>query len=435
MGGTSSLFGGIARRSRVGGSVREVTRVRPDTEVDPASVGVDPAALRSAWGAIASLYRSGMHPAISICLRRRGEVLLDRSIGHAAGNDPGDPPGAERVLASPDTPFCLLSASKPVTATVIHLLDERALLHVDDPVCEYLPRFARHGKHGVTIRHLLAHRSGIPNPDPGTIDLDLLGRPDDIIEMLCDARLAWRPGSRVGYQALTTGFLLGEIVRAATGRDLQTVLRDEIRAPLGLGGLAYGVPPSQLARVARNSLTGAMLLPPVSTMFRRALSLDFEQVVEMSNDPRFLTGVLPSANVVANADEACRFMEMLRRGGTLDGTRILERRTVVRAVGEQSWLEPDATLILPMRYGMGFMLGAEWFSLFGPFTPQAFGHVGFTNVIAWADPERELSAALLTSGKPVVYAEIAWVFEVLRRIGSACPRSRRSALPGDGVPD
>lgn len=435
MAGNGSILSGLLRRCDVPGSVREVTRVRSGVEVDPASVGVDPAAFRSAWGAIAALYRSGMHPAMAVCLRRRGQVLLDRSIGHASGNDPDDAPGTPRELATPDTPFCILSASKPVTATVIHLLDERDLLHVDDPVCEYVPGFARHGKHGVTIRHLLAHRSGLPPASSAILDLDLLERPGEILEILCDMRPASRPGTRVGYQAITTGFLLAEIVRAATGLDLQAVLRQEILEPLGLDGMGYGTAPAQVGRVARNSLTGTVLLPPVSTMFRRALGLDVERVVEISNDPRFLTGVLPSANVVATADEACRFMEMLRRGGAFDGRRVLERRTVVRAVAEQSWLEPDATLILPMRYGMGFMLGAEWFSLFGPFTPQAFGHVGFTNVLVWADPERELSAALLTSGKPVVYAEFAWLFEILRRIGVACPRTRPGALPGDGVAD
>ena len=59
---------------------------------------------------------------------------------------------------------------------------------------------------------------------------------------------------------------------------------------------------------------------------------------------------------------------------------------------------------------------------------HAFGHIGFTNVVVWADPERELSAALMTSGKPLVYPEFVWLFEILRRIGAACPVTRPGGL-------
>ena len=91
------------------------------------------------WGAVERLYRSRMHPAIQLCIRRHGEVILDRSIGHARGNSPGDSSDTPKVLATPDTPFNIFSASKAITATVIHLLDQQGYLHVDDPVTEYIP--------------------------------------------------------------------------------------------------------------------------------------------------------------------------------------------------------------------------------------------------------------------------------------------------------
>jgi CubicO group peptidase (beta-lactamase class C family) len=71
---------------------------------------------------------------------------------------------------------------------------------------------------------------------------------------------------------------------------------------------------------------------------------------------------------------------------------------------------------------MGFMLGGDWLSLFGPDTGRAFGHLGFTNIVSWADPERRVAAALLTSGKPLVYPEMYYLFDVLRQIGLACPK-------------
>jgi CubicO group peptidase (beta-lactamase class C family) len=126
---------------------------------------------------------------------------------------------------------------------------------------------------------------------------------------------------------------------------------------------------------------------------------------------------------VATANEMSLFYQVLLDGGELDGVRIFDRRTIQRATVEQSYLEFDLTLGLPLRYGMGFMLGGHWFSFYGPGTSHAFGHLGFTNIVTWADPERDVAAALLTSGKPVVYPQIIDLFDILVQIGRACPKS------------
>ena len=99
-------------------------------------------------------------------MRRRGRVALDRSIGHVVGNAPGDPADAHRVVATPATLFNLFSASKMVTAMLVHLCDQRGLVHLDDPVAHYIPEFGAHGKHRITLRHVLSHRAGIPHIPP-----------------------------------------------------------------------------------------------------------------------------------------------------------------------------------------------------------------------------------------------------------------------------
>ena len=109
---------------------------------------------------------------------------------------------------------------------------------------------------------------------------------------------------------------------------------------------------------------------------------------------------------MTTANELSRFFELMRRGGELDGVRVLEPRTIRRALTEQSHLEIDFSLGFPTRFSYGLMLGAQLLSLYGPDTEHAFGHLGFTNIIGWADPERALSAALITSGKPVFYPEL-----------------------------
>jgi hypothetical protein len=70
-----------------------VTTIRAHAEVDPRTVGVAPEAVERIWAAVERLYASGIHPAIQLCVRRHGGVLLDRAIGHAS-NGPDDPPGA-----------------------------------------------------------------------------------------------------------------------------------------------------------------------------------------------------------------------------------------------------------------------------------------------------------------------------------------------------
>jgi len=143
-----------------------VTSIRRAAEVSPHEVGVAPEAVARIWQSVERLYQSGIHPAIQLCVRRQGAVLIDRAIGHASGNGPDDLEDARKVLATPDTPFNIYSASKAVTAMIIHLLDQRHLIHLDDPVCEYIPEFGVHKKQWITVRHILTHRAGIPNLPP-----------------------------------------------------------------------------------------------------------------------------------------------------------------------------------------------------------------------------------------------------------------------------
>ncbi len=408
-------------------SLEAVTTIRHESEVNPREVGVDPIGVERVWHAVESLYCSGIHPAIQMCVRRRGQILIHRAIGYAAGNGPDDPEGAKKVRVTPDTPFNIYSASKAITAMVIHLLDQRHLLHLDDAICEYIPEFGVHGKQWITIRHVLTHRAGIPNLPPDVMDLDILDDTDAILHILCDSRPTSRPGRQLAYHAVTGGFILAEVVRRVTGKDIRTFLDEEICQPLGFRWTNYGVRRRDVHRVAVNYFTGLRYVPPLSTILNRALGIDFRTATELSNDPRFLTAVIPSGNVVTTAEELSRFYQLLLNGGELDGVRIFEPRTIRHATSEQSYLEVDFTLGFPFRYGIGFMLGAKYVSLYGPDTQYAFGHLGFTNIVSWADPERQVAAAIMTSGKPLVYPALYYAIDIPRQIGLACGKESRSA--------
>ena len=177
-----------------------------------------------------------------------------------------------------------------------------------------------------------------------------------------------------------------------------------------------------LAQVARNYFTGPRPLPPFAALSRRALGVEFTAVPELANDPRYLTAIVPAGNVVSSANELSRFYQLLLNEGELDGIRIFEPRTIHRATSEQSYLEFDLTLSVPTRYSMGFMLGG--FGFYGPDTAQAYGHLGFINIVAWADPERQVAAALTNSGKPLFLPEIYFLYDIMRQIGRACPQEK-----------
>ncbi len=398
----------------------EVTERGP--EVSPDSVGGSEEGIDELWGHIEAMYRTGMHPAVQVCVRRSGEVVLNRAIGYASGNCPDDAPDAPKHQVGLETPINIFSASKAVTAMLVHKLISKGVLHLDDWVSDYIPEFARHGKERISIRHVLAHRSGVPNLPPGSLDLDLLNQPDQILELLCDAQLQSRPGRMLAYHAVTGGFILAEVMKRATGRDMRDLIRSEIADPLGLRWLNYGVEADETSEVAVNAFTGPPPPPPLSSILKRALGVSLRDVVDLSNDPRFLTGVLPSANIMTTADEMSTLFQCLLVGGVHHGERVFDRRSIRHAVAEQSWWELDLTLLIPIRYGLGFMLGNKRLGPFGMDSERAFGHIGLSNIFCWADPERDLSVALLTTGKPIAAPHVIPMFSFINGVGRVFPK-------------
>src|SRR5213592_2430540 len=279
-------------------------------EVDPREAGMTRGAVERIWEAAQRVYRSGVHPALQLCLRRHGAVVLERAIGHATGNGPLDGDDVTKVPVTPETPFVIYSASKAMTAAVAHLLDERGEIHLADRVAEYIPEFAAHGKDAVTIWHVLAHRAGVPNLPAEAFDLDLLEKPDEILRILCETRPRTRPGKLLSYHAVSGGFIIAEIVRRVTGRDIRAVMQDEILDPLDFRWGNYGVAEADLDAVGWSYLTGAPVVPPLSTLLTRALGVGVREVVELSGDPRFLTAIVPAANVVTSGAQLARFFDV-----------------------------------------------------------------------------------------------------------------------------
>lgn len=409
-------------RCKVPDDLACVTTRDAHREVRADDLGLATDAIERIWERTEALYRTGMSPGISLCLRYRGQIVLNRAIGHARGNGPQDSAYTEKELLTPDTPVCLFSASKAVTAMLVHWLAQEGKINLLDPISHYIPEFANHGKENTTIQHLLSHRGGVPRLE-GAIDPAVMFDHDAVMHMLCNARPVSPGGRRLAYHAITGGFILAEIVARASGRSVRDILRDVIQKPLGMRYFNYGADPTDAHKVALNYFTGMKPMFPFNRYIKHVLGGDLEEAIDVSNDPRWLQAIIPAGNICATAEETSRFFELLRQGGTLDGVRVFDPLTVHRAVMEAGKVELDRTLMMPMRYSMGMMLGSKPFGLMGPSTEQAYGHLGFANILAWADPERELSAALLTTGKPLVGPHFVPWFKVLWEIAEQCPQS------------
>jgi CubicO group peptidase (beta-lactamase class C family) len=216
-----------------------------------------------------------------------------------------------------------------------------------------------------------------------------------------------------------------EIVSAATGKNIRDILAAEILDPLGFRWTNYGVAPQDVPLVAPSHATGKPMPAPMEKVFGMAVGGPMQKIIPFSNSPRYLTSVLPSSNTISTADELSRFAEILRRGGELDGVRVLGPETLKAAVRECRRLRPDvATGLVPLRWGTGYMLGSNRFGPFGRNAPAAFGHTGLSNIAVWADPQRQLAVGLISSGKPGGHREAKRYPALLDLIASEMPRVR-----------
>lgn len=386
----------------VDGKIRVPTDLDAVTAIgDEDHSDVDSAAVERIWQAARHWYQAGMHPAIQVCIRRNGKVVLNRAIGHGWGNAPTDEPDAEKIPVGTDTPFCVYSAAKGITATVVHMLVDRGVFALDDRVCDYIPGYTSHGKDRTTIRHVLTHSAGVPFPTGPRPDLKRADDHEYAQEQLSKLRPLYRPGRVHIYHALTWGPLMREIVYAAAGKDIRDILAAEILDPLGFRWTNFGVAPQDIPLVAPSCATGKPLPPAIAAIFRKAIGGTVHEIIPYTNTPAFLSTVVPSSNTISSADELSRFAEIWRRGGELDGVRIMSPERMYGAVQQSRRLRPDVAVgLMPARWGTGYMLGTDRFGPFGRNAPEAFGNLGLANIAIWADPARGLAAGVISSGKP-----------------------------------
>src|SRR2546430_12251814 len=112
------------------GDLRSISQIDRDAEVRPQDLGLKPERVEAIWTQIEEFYRTGVQPAITLVLRRHGKIVLKRAIGCVSGNVPGEE-NLPQVPLHSDSPICLFSASKAITALLVHKLVEQKKLRLE----------------------------------------------------------------------------------------------------------------------------------------------------------------------------------------------------------------------------------------------------------------------------------------------------------------
>lgn len=296
------------------------------------------------------------------------------------------------------------SATKGVAAAVILLLAQRGLLDLDAPVAAHWPAYKARGKEHTRVRHLLAHRAGVPVLDRPLTPAEAAD-PGVAAAAVAAQTPAWRPGDDHGYHAQTYSWLTGELVRRVTGRSIGAWIAEEIARPLDLD-LWVGLPPEQAGRVGRVAQVKAPPAPGgLRTRPKRAVveayadphSLTrraFAAITPMpdENDPAYRAAVLPASNGIATAEGLARFYAALI--GEVDGVRLFSPETAAEARAEHS-AGPDRVLVVNTRFGLGYMLHGSASPLL---SPGSFGHPGRGGALGFADPESGIAFGYVTNG-------------------------------------
>jgi CubicO group peptidase (beta-lactamase class C family) len=404
---------------RVADDLDTVTRV--GHEDDPVDADLTRGDVDALWASVQAWYRLGTTPAIQTCVRRSGKIVLNRAIGHGWGNAPRDSPDAEKVLATPETPFCGFSTAKGVSAALMFMLIEQGAFKLDDPVCTYIPEFAAHGKDAITIGDVLSHSAGVPFITPPYKGVELVLDEELAVQGLADLVPSWRPGRFRIYHALTSGLIQRLLVQRATGKRMRDHLAEQVLEPLGFRWTNFGVRPEDVDKVVPSVKTGPAPSRMSTLLARKALGGRMDGAVAKAAHQAFLTAELPSGNLVTTAYELSRFYEILARGGELDGIRIIEPATLREAIQPAPWIPGVAGRVSRA----GFELGARR-SKFGRNTQSHFGRSGLTTQYGWADPPRGLSGAILTNGKATTDTKRPWalVAQISDTVGHLAPADR-----------
>ncbi|TDD88875.1 class A beta-lactamase-related serine hydrolase [Actinomadura darangshiensis] len=295
-----------------------------------------------------------------------------------------------------DTLTGVYSSTKGAATLVVALLVQDGVLDVDEPVAERWPEFAAAGKAEITLRDVLSHRSGVIGVDGGLTAAELA---DDrvIAARLAGQRPYWRPGTACGYGGFVSFAIVGEVIRRATGRSLQEIFEERVRAPHGLD-VHLGLPEALEDRY-REVLPGLADPEDLAAFWANAPG------------PHSITGIGYGLNSTPPLDQVAfantrrvRALGQASGGGVASarGLAAMYTAAVSGLDGRPPLLKPDVLGEFTMLHSTGgdlvvgphgqYALGFQAKGLRYPFlSARAFGHNGSAGSEAFADPHNGIA--------------------------------------------
>ncbi|UXY27349.1 serine hydrolase domain-containing protein [Streptomyces sp. HUAS TT20] len=293
--------------------------------------------------------------------------------------------------------YGVYSSTQGAAHLVVAMLVQDGTLELDRKVTYYWPEFAAEGKGSLALRELLAHRAGLVGTDSGFTPAELA---DDraIAERLADQRPFWRPGTAFGYHALVIGALTGEVVRRATGRTIQELHEERVRAPYGLD-FYLGLPASREPRfrtvqpmrptAEQRSLLDAQPSGP-HTLASIAFNGHAAEPTDLQSLPneRLIRAKGPASvgGVASARGLAGLYAAMISE---VDGKAPLLKPDTVAEFGQFHSAGYDLVARAHKTFGLGFQTTADtWHPFLGAGT---IGHSGAAGSQSFADPRSGLA--------------------------------------------
>ena len=334
----------------------------------------------------------------SVCVVVDGETTVDLWTGYK--NEQRKDEWDENTLS------VAFSSTKVALALCAHILINRGQLNEKEKVIKYWPEYGKKGKEETTVEMILNHSAGLPAfraqvEEGGFFDWEYM------VELLENEEPFWTPGEETGYHMMTTGWLIGEIVRRVSGKSLGKFFNDEISKPYNLE-YWIGLPQSEDKRVAKVTPFKASPSDKPSG-FATAFRTDPTSMQRLSltntggydyNAKETYRAEIGGVGGITNARSLAKLLTPLAQ----NNDKLLSKTYVKRLSESNVKSDIDNMLLFPTNFSEGFMLHMDNRDSFegegGSFIigQNAFGHVGFGGSSAtFADPDCKMSFGYLVN--------------------------------------
>ena len=380
-------------------SGRNISAADPLPAAKPEIVGLSSVRLERLAQAIKQDVDNGRMPGAVVAIARKGKLAYYESFGFV-----------DKAASTPmprDAIFALASMTKPMVAVATLMLAEQGDLLLNDPIGNYLPelkdmkvatpRGIEPAHRQPTLQDMLRHTAGVSYGNRGDTPLHKLYESKlksaanqsgaEFLQELGKLPLHYQPGTEWEYSHGLD--VAGLAVEAVTRKRLGEFLQERLFGPLGMVDTGFVVPASKAARVAKplpvdpdTGRPGAFRMPVTPWQYDCG-------------------GGCASGTAL----DYLRFAQMLLNKGTLDGTRLLSRKTVEYMTANQLGPNVDVSRLneFPVEHmdGFGFGLGVAVRTQPGvagvPGTPGEFMWSGAQGTMFWVDPKEELVAVFLAN--------------------------------------